>query len=95
MNVDASNLHAGPAISVGRIVHYVLPEGHRRAGEVRPAIAVQVWGPDMANLTVFLDFANDVPEAAVPLLWAPSAHQAKPGEKPQPGEWFWPPRVPA
>lgn len=29
-------------VTVGRIVHYVLPEGERNAGKVRPAIIVEL-----------------------------------------------------
>ena len=53
--------------SVGRIVHFVLPEHHRNAGEHRPAMIVRVWTqPGVATkpteavqLCVFLDGPND------------------------------------
>ena len=32
--------------SVGRIVHFVLPESSRYAGEHRPAVIVKVWDVD-------------------------------------------------
>jgi len=49
--------------SPGRIVHYVLPDDNRNAGEHRPAIVVRVWdqsGPEQRlNLQVFTDEQND------------------------------------
>jgi hypothetical protein len=82
--------------SPGRIVHYVLPEEHRNAGEIRPAIIVRVFNslghpsnPGMANLQVFLDGPNDEPDV-VP--WVGSANFA-PAEERRPGTWHWPPRV--
>lgn len=45
--------------TAGRIVLFSLPEGFRRAGEVRPAIIVQAFGRDVANILVFMDKAND------------------------------------
>lgn len=84
--------HTGPAPSVGRIVHYKLPNGR-----IRPAIITEVWpGNSRVNLTVFMDGSNDgVALNEFPGLgWVPSAAQAGQGEEPQPGQWFWPPKVP-
>ena len=84
--------------TVGRIVHYVMPESHRRAGEIRPAVVVRVWKPiddpahpGMSNLQVLLDGSNDgaggPPYEAT--MWAGSVlHSAEP----KPNTWHWPPR---
>lgn len=86
-------------VSVGRIVNYVLPKDHPRAGEVRPAIVVRVWNQvgalanaGMSNLQVFLDGRNDDPAAAVngPTKWVGSVLYS---EAPEPGTWHWPPRT--
>ena len=88
-------------VTVGRIVHYVLPQGHHRAGEVRPAVIVRVWQqldhpsmPGMVNLQVLLDGSNNMsalrhPDAQ-PMQWRGSVlHSAAPN----PGTWHWPPRA--
>lgn len=53
--------------TIGRIVGYVLPSTHRRAGEVVPAIITRVFteGGTTVQLTPFVDVANDwaVPES--------------------------------
>ncbi|MBS7539758.1 hypothetical protein, partial [Ancylobacter lacus] len=61
---------AVPTVAAGRIVHYVLPAGSKRAGEVRPAIIVRPWSQisddlsGLVNLHIFLDGTNDVGEQA-------------------------------
>jgi hypothetical protein len=52
--------------SVGRIVHFVLPEGSNYEGEHRAAIITQVWqplshesAPGMSNLQVFKGQSTD------------------------------------
>ncbi len=47
--------------TVGRIVHYVLPQGDANAGQVRPAIIVRVWSPTNVQLQQFTDGSNDNP----------------------------------
>jgi hypothetical protein len=76
--------------SVGRIVHYVLPEG-RLKGQVRAAMITGVFGT-RCNLSVFLDQSDDVrgAERFTPLARAWSADY---DEQAQPGTWHWPPRV--
>lgn len=62
--------------SVGRIVHYVLPEGAGR-GHDRPAVIVRVWEEhpthrSAVNLMVFTDSMNDgLPE----IYWQTSRYQ--------------------
>lgn len=88
-------------LSVGRIVHFKLPDG-----QVRPAIVVRVWGEqgqgvcngecgkcgDCANLVVLTDGWND--RALFPgsetncAVWMTSVMR---GDKP--GQWNWPARV--
>lgn len=75
--------------SVGRIVHYVLPDG-RSKGEVRPAIIIRVWSQTCVNLQVFIDHTNDYPIPQVEDLWRTSVME---GDKDQLGTWFWPPFV--
>lgn len=41
-------------LSEGRIVHYVITD------ICRGAIITRVWSPKMANLSVFLDWNNDI-----------------------------------
>jgi hypothetical protein len=77
--------------SLGRIVHFVLPNG-----EHRPAIIVRVFDPvptpaSVANLQVFLDGSNDAPArqpGASDLLWRTSVHQD--AETMKPGTWHSP-----
>ena len=84
-------------VSVGRIVHYVLPNG-RNPGEHRPAIVVNVWGtptPDYTpavQLQVFTDSTNDFVEGpgSNGLLWATSVSH---DEEHRIGTWHWPERV--
>jgi hypothetical protein len=47
-------------LTIGRIVHYVLPSG-RGMGQCRPAIIVRVWDDTsgMSNLVLFHDGSND------------------------------------
>ena len=68
-------------LSVGRIVHYVLPKPDWRGCPViRPAMVVQVWSNTCANLQVFLDGVNDCQYIITPrdpglmtLEWATSS----------------------
>ncbi len=83
--------------SIGRIVHFVLPDSSRYAGEHRPAIIVKVWDtnpkPDsMVQLQVFTDGLNDGELYKNGLYWATSVHYADPSEK-EPATWHWPERV--
>ncbi len=86
--------------SIGRIVHYVIPDGYRNAGETRPAILVRIWNdmdhptnPGMSNILVFTDGSNDSAAGhalAVP-EWTGSVSFS--AER-TPGTWHWPPFVP-
>ncbi|MDB5094462.1 MAG: hypothetical protein JWO85_2563 [Candidatus Eremiobacteraeota bacterium] len=84
---------SAPAVTptVGRIVHFVLPDG-----QVRPAIIVRVWSPEMVNLRVFLDGTNDAPDGGyLQREWATSVHYREYAVgNYAPGTWFWPPREP-
>ena len=74
-------------ITVGRIVHYVLPDGPY-AGDVRPAIVVRVWNQDLGavNLQVFTDQSNDGFDTGV--VWATSVVHDQETKKPR--TWHWP-----
>jgi hypothetical protein len=88
-------LDVKPALSqgltVGRMVHYVLPEG-RSLGEHRPAIVVRVWKdipsyPEgTVNLQVFTDGSNDGRDHAAGIVWRTSVHYS---EGKEPGTWHW------
>lgn len=85
--------------SVGRVVHYVLPDG-RSAGEHRAAIIVRVWDPvpkpdSIVQLHVFIDGSNDYADADVrsSTLWVTSVEFDPTGQKPR--TWHWPEYVPA
>jgi hypothetical protein len=76
--------------SIGRIVHYVLPDG-RHPGEVRAAIITRVWGDTCVNLQVFIDGKNDYDDPQnIDHTWKTSAIL---GSETQSGHWFWPPFV--
>lgn len=89
--------------SIGRIVHYVLPNGPR-AGEHRAAMITGNFGTDICNLTVYLDHPSDfVPiqgNISFTLATAESSYLARAwsahfddSEIPVPGTWHWPERV--
>ena len=89
----AAAVAQGPAVpSVGRIVGYVLPPGHRRAGEVVPAIITRTWhGPSPSwcvQLTPFVDQANDNPVEATQCSSVIYSEELKPRS------WHWLPRQP-
>lgn len=85
-----------PGLGPGRIVHYVLTDhdlDNASAGEVRPAMVIQVWDTTTgcSNLTVFIDMANDVKRGGDPVAFdASSIHYDEAGS---PGTWHFPPRV--
>ncbi len=82
-------------LTVGRIVHFVMPDGDHR-----PAIVVRTWGGDCVQLQVFLDGTNDLTPAENGgisreiaergLMWATSVPYS---EQPQPRTWHWPERA--
>lgn len=89
--------------SVGRIVHYILPDG-QYAGEHRPAIIVKVWDenptPDsLVQLQVFTDGPNDYPyggNGSDGIQWRTSVHHNEGDVNPKSlGTWHWPEYVPA
>jgi hypothetical protein len=77
--------------TVGRTVHYVLPDGTNR-GDHRPAVVVRVWDQSAASiqLQVFTDGSNDGAHYAMGVAWKTSVHQDE--EKKEPGTWHWPER---
>jgi hypothetical protein len=89
-----------PVPSVGRIVHYVLPQKSdlrpSSIGEHRPAQVIRVWGendPDAAiQLSVFLDGRNDKEEFDGTNLWVTSVRHDELNK--EPGTWHWPEYVP-
>jgi len=75
--------------SLGRVVHYVLPDGNN-AGDHRPAIIVRVW-PDTVNLQVFYD-GDGTPhmnDGQLNTLWKLSVPFSA---EPKPGTYHWPER---
>jgi hypothetical protein len=76
--------------SIGRVVHYVLPDSDRNTGEHRPALVVRVWDEDtgLSNLHVFADGNNDTLAGG----WVGSIYQS---DEPKPNTWHFPEYVPA
>ena len=80
-------------LTEGRIVHYVLPDGHS-TGQHRPAIVVRVWrdanGQTQTNglvqLQVFTDGSNDGESYAGGLCWATSIEYS---DDARPRTWHW------
>jgi hypothetical protein len=72
-----------PRATVGRIVHFVMPDGRHR-----PAIVVEEFGGGTVNLQVFTDGANDGHGEG--MLWKTSVGQDD--ETTRPGSWHWPER---
>lgn len=75
--------------SVGRIVHYVMPE----SGAHRPAIIVRCDDPErpdgLVNLQVFIDSLNDgASHQSVGTLWATSIHHDQ--QETRQGTWHFP-----
>jgi hypothetical protein len=80
-----------PPPSLGRIVHFVLPDGPH-AGQSRAAIITSVHGPKLVNLTVFLDQSGDMGQGKdfqiTDRYWSRDY-----GPDGAPGTWHWPPRA--
>ena len=78
--------------SVGRIVHYVLPEGPS-IGEHKAAIIVHVPGGPGANLSLFVfpDAGNDGPNWKTP-VWVTDVVYDETGGTAH--SWHWPEYVP-
>jgi hypothetical protein len=91
--------------SVGRIVHYVLPDGSPRAGEHRAAVITgyfgnaEILGASPANLTVFFDQPDDVAGGLMKHgleIYQGRAFSASQDEDTKaPGTWHWPERTDA
>lgn len=75
--------------AVGRIVHFVLPDGCQK-GEHRAAIIVRVFEGlgQRCNLKVFLDGSNDTKTGHYD-EWHTSVDFSPAGS---PGTWHWPER---
>ena len=73
-------------LTEGRIVHFVIPDGNKNAGEHRPAIIVKVWNKasGYVNLWVFFDGTNDGEIANTP--WQTSIPYS---EQPDSRTWHW------
>lgn len=78
--------------SIGRVVHYVLPDG-RYHGEHRPAFIVKMWSATQVNLQVFVDGTNDYPDYSGS-VWATSV-PFDGSDTPANRTWHWPEYVPA
>ena len=76
--------------SIGRIVHYVMPDGPNQ-GESRPAMVVRVWSDTTVNLQVFTDGTADGGAYSGGLVKAASVEFSE--DVSQLGTWHWPPFV--
>ena len=85
-------------LTVGRIVHYVLPSGPSK-GDHRPAMVTRVWQPGgciegICQLQVFTDGSND---GLANVEWRTSVRHHEPpigsGEPHELNTWHWPERV--
>jgi hypothetical protein len=79
--------------TIGRIVHYILPEGHTIPGEHRPAMIVRVWTDTTVQLQVFTDGSNDDPKhshEAPNVMWKTSVVLDETATTQ--GSWHWPER---
>jgi hypothetical protein len=86
-----------PAVTIGRLVNYVLQDG-----QIRPLLVVRVWGDvpinGYVNGILYFDGSNDarvLPHehpnpAGMPMQWVTSIHYD--AEK-KPGTWHWPERI--
>lgn len=74
--------------SIGRIVHYVLPNSHNNKGEIRPAVIVRIRSDTCVSLCVFLDKSNDHILNDQDMSSVTLDPEGK-----QPRSWNWPPRV--
>jgi len=80
--------------SIGRIVHYRLPNKYEDVERWRPAIVTAVWSDNCVNLRLFLDGANDAD--ALPIYGTDPAHPdwiTSSTAGADVGDWRWPPRV--
>ena len=88
--ISADEISVGPGkVSVGRMVHYVLPQGGaggQHVGEVRPLIVTQVFEGGV-NGQVILDGINDAGHDGHAYTVSQDEHGKLPGT------WHWPPRV--
>lgn len=75
-------------LTPGRIVHFVISDNTRNAGEHRPAIIVKVWDQTSGNvnLHVFLDGSNDDAVDGQGDAWITSVPYSK---EPQSRTWHW------
>lgn len=83
-----------PVPSLGRIVHYVLPDSSPNAGQHRAAKITSTWGTENPNLEVSLDQTNDLPDSGgiyYPRLRVWSAEHDE--ETKANGTWHWPEKV--
>lgn len=72
--------------SIGRIVHYRLPDYLPNSGAVAPAIIVAVDDDlETVNLQLFNNYHSQA-------TWISDVSQAA-DDSANPGEWVWPPRV--
>lgn len=94
------SMHGKQAPTIGRIIHYVLPDG-KNLGEVRAAMVTNVFpGVDegICNGTVFLDELND--SGSSRYFGSAKYDESTRGDPDivgvvhyKPGTWHWPPRV--
>lgn len=76
--------------SIGRTVHYVLPDGPS-VGQHRPAVIVRVWSDTCVQLQVFTDGSNDGPDYAAGVVWRTSVVKDDGAvEGGRENYWHWP-----
>lgn len=98
--MSESKTYSCQAPSIGRVVHYVLPQRSdlrpSSIGEHRPATIIRVWGendPDAAvQLSVLLDGRNDKESYNGEVFWVTSVSHDEVAKAP--GTWHWPEFVP-
>ncbi len=77
--------------TIGRIVHYVMPESTPESLKIRPAVIVQVY-PACVALQVFTHSTQDGMCREGGIMFADSVMHS---DEPQPGTYRWPPMAPA
>lgn len=78
--------------TVGRIVHYVLPDGPCK-GQVRAAIVTRVWSGHTCNVQVYLDGQGDTVAKRDSYMEHVTSVTYAPKEANTLRTWHWPPRA--
>jgi hypothetical protein len=100
MRQRGTPLAAGPAPTVGRLVHFFPFAGSAAFA----ATVVSVSTPDMVNLEVLTDGTNGLidyrnlftaDECRAGRAWRPSVRRRDPGQIASGASWMWPARTPS